>query len=84
MFVYVCTNYDPSNVQTIEYLVSEGADVKHPLIAYIAKRYARGEVREFLLAQIDDKSEVRVCEKLQREIVNIRNTFFKRFVMCKL
>jgi hypothetical protein len=85
MFVYACAfPSSRSNTNAVKYLVSEGADVKHPLIAYIAKRYARGEVREFLLAQIDDKSEVRVCEKLQREIVNIRNTFFKRFVMCKL
>jgi hypothetical protein len=75
MFVYACT-YAP--LQTVEYLVSEGADVNHPLIAYIAKRQASKEVREYLLTQIDDKSEVRVCEKLQREISEIRTTFLKR------
>jgi hypothetical protein len=75
MFVFACT-YAP--LQTVEYLVSEGADVKHPLIAYIAKIYVRKEVREYLLAQIDDKSKVRGCEKLQREFYEIRNTFINR------
>jgi hypothetical protein len=78
MFVYVCTNYDPSNVQTIEYLVSEGADVKHPLIAYIAKRHACKEACEYILTQIDDKSDVPICEKLDREISEIRTTFRER------
>jgi hypothetical protein len=77
MFVYACAHY-PSSVETVKYLVSEGADVKHPLIAYFAKRHARKEVREYLLTQIDDKSEVRGCEKLQREISEIRTTFLKR------
>jgi hypothetical protein len=74
MFVYACT-YAP--LQTVEYLVSEGANVKHPLIAYIAKRYAIvKEAREYLLALIDDRSEV--PERLDAEIDKIRNTFFKR------
>jgi hypothetical protein len=74
MFVHACMSFCPS--QTIEYLVSEGADVKHPLIAYIAKRYAiNEEVYEYLLTQIDDRSEV--PERLDAEIVKIRKTFFK-------
>jgi hypothetical protein len=74
MFVHACMSFFPS--QTIKYLVSAGADVKHPLIVYIAKRYAIDEVYEYLLTQIDDKSEV--PERLDAEIVKIRNTFFKR------
>jgi hypothetical protein len=77
MFVYACTYY-PSSVETVEYLVSEGADVKHPLIAYIAKKHAYNEVREYLLSQIDDKSEVQWCEKSDGEIYEIRTTFYKR------
>jgi hypothetical protein len=74
MFVHACT-YSP--LQTVEYLVSAGADVKHPLIASIAKRYAiNEEVYEYLLTQIDDRSEV--PERLDAEIVKIRKTFFKR------
>jgi hypothetical protein len=77
MFVYTCTNC--AHLQTIKYLVSAGANVKHPLIVYIAKIYAlHKEVREYLLTQIDDKSEVPECERLDDEIVNIRNTFYKR------
>jgi hypothetical protein len=74
LFVHACMSFCPS--QTIKYLVSEGADVKHPLIAIFAKRYAIDEVREYLLTQIDDRSEV--PERLYAEIVKIRNTFFKR------
>jgi hypothetical protein len=77
MFVYACTHHS-SRVELVEYLVSEGADAKHPLIAYIAKRHARKEVCAFLLAQIDDKSEVPRCEKLQREIYEICTNFRKR------
>jgi hypothetical protein len=77
MFVYACMDY-PSIVETVKYLVSEGADVKHPLIAYIAKRYACEEVREYLLALIDDKSEVPRCEKSDGEIHEIRTTYYKR------
>jgi hypothetical protein len=77
MFVCACTNYR-SHVETVKHLVSEGADVKHPLIAYIAKRYARGSVREYLLALIDDKSEVPWSEDLEYEISEIRTTFFNR------
>jgi hypothetical protein len=77
MFVYACTNYVP-NIETVKYLVSADADVKHPLIAYIAKRYARNEVGEYLLTQIDDKSEVPWCERLDDEIDEIRTTFCKR------
>jgi hypothetical protein len=75
MFVFACT-YAP--LQTVEYLVYEGADVKHPLFAYIAKRHVYKEVREYLLTQIDDKSEVPRCERLDDEIVQIRKTFHKR------
>jgi hypothetical protein len=75
MFVFACTYAPP---QTVEYLVSEGADVKHPLIAYIAKRHAYKEVHEYLLTQIDDKSEVQWCEKSEGEIYEIRTTFHKR------
>jgi hypothetical protein len=75
MFVYACT-YAP--LQTVEYLVSEGADVNHPLVAYIAKRQASKEVREYLLSQIDDKSEVQWCEKSEGEIYEICITFYKR------
>jgi hypothetical protein len=78
MFVYACTNYYHSPVETVKYLVSEGANVKHPLIAYIAKRSASEEVRRFLLDQIDDKSEVSRCKKLQSEIIEIRANFSKR------
>jgi hypothetical protein len=78
MFVFVCTKYFPT-VETVKYLVSAGADVKHPLIAYIAKKYLREEVaRECLLTQIDDKSEVPWCERLDDEIDEIRSTFCKR------
>jgi hypothetical protein len=76
MFVYACT-YAP--LQTVEYLVSEGADVKHPLIAYFAKKHAfNTKVREFLLAQIDDKSEVHLCEKSEGEIGAICYIFLER------
>jgi hypothetical protein len=77
MFVYACT-YAP--LQTVEYLVSEGADVKHPLIVYIAKYECNDDddVREYLLTQIDDKSEVRGCKKLRREFSEIHTTFQKR------
>jgi hypothetical protein len=78
MFVHACTDYVPS-VSTLEYLVSGGADVKHPLIAYIAKRGACVEnVREYLLARIDDKSEVPRCEKSDAEIREICNRFLDR------
>jgi hypothetical protein len=77
MFVYACTNYD-SSVETVEYLVSEGADVKHPMIAYIAKKHAFNEVGEYLLTQIDDKSEVNCCDKLEEEIAEIRENFLIR------
>jgi hypothetical protein len=79
MFVYACTDYG-SNVETLKYLVSEGADVTHPLVEYIAKRYVRGdeEVRAYLLAHIDDKSEVPRCEKSDAEIREIRNRFLDR------
>jgi hypothetical protein len=77
MFVYACTEYEP-NVETVKYLVSEGADVNHPLIMHIAKRYATDEVREYLLTQIDDKSELPRCERLNDEIGQIRTTFCKR------
>jgi hypothetical protein len=77
MFVYACTNCFPA-VETVKYLVSAGANVKHPLIAYIAKIYAHKKVREYLLTQIDDKSKVSKCEVLEREINEIRNTFFNR------
>jgi hypothetical protein len=56
MFVYACTH--AYNTDMLKYLVSEGADVKHPLVAYIAKRHAYDEVREYLVAEIDDKSNV--------------------------
>jgi hypothetical protein len=78
MFVYACTIYEASPVQAIEYLVSEGADVRHPLIAYIAKIYAGKEAREYLLNQIDDKSKVPKCEDLDCEINEILTTFDKR------
>jgi hypothetical protein len=77
MFVYACTNY-ASNTNTLKYLVSEGADVKHPLIAYIAKRRACDDVREYLLDHIDDNSEVPMCETLEDEIDEICDTFRKR------
>jgi hypothetical protein len=79
MFVYACTNYVPI-VETVKYLISEGADVKHPLIAYIAKRYAytRKGVREYLLTQIDVKSEVPWCLGFEEEILEIRTDFHKR------
>jgi hypothetical protein len=77
MFVYACTDYDYS-VETVKYLVSEGADVNHPLIAYIASRYAREEVRKFLLDQIEDKSEVPRCKRIEREIEEICDIFYKR------
>jgi hypothetical protein len=76
MFVYACTDHN-SSVETVKYLVSEGADVKHPLIAYIAKRDANEEVRKFLLDQIDDKSEVPECEVLEREINEIYDNFYE-------
>jgi hypothetical protein len=76
LFVYACM--DDSNVKTIEYLVSEGADVKHPLIAFLARGYTRKEVREYLLAQIENKSEVPWCEGLEREINEISKSFSKR------
>jgi hypothetical protein len=76
MFVSACTDY-ASNVETVKYLVSEGADVKHPLIAYIARRYA-DEVCEYLLTQIDDKSIVPECNELDKKINEIRDTFYKR------
>jgi hypothetical protein len=79
MFVYACTSY-ASNASILEYLVSEGADVKHPLIAYIAKRHAHKKVREYLLTQIDDKSEVPEFGDLEGEIYEICKTFFKRNV----
>jgi hypothetical protein len=78
MFVYACTNYYASNVETVKYLVSEGADVKHPLIAYIMKIYALEEVHNFLLNHIDDKSEVPECQKLEGEIIRIFDSFKKR------
>jgi hypothetical protein len=74
MLLYACTEFE-SNVETVKYLVSEGANVKHPLIAYIAKIYALNEVREFLLDQIDDKSEVPECKELEREINEICDNF---------
>jgi hypothetical protein len=78
MFVYACTHYT-SNTNTLKYLVSAGADVTHPLIAYVAKSYAIvKEVPEYLLTQIDDKSEVQWCEDLDREIDEILTTFFNR------
>jgi hypothetical protein len=76
MFVFACTNCE--HLQAIKYLVSEGADVKHPLIAYIAKKYAGKEAREYLLSQIDDRSEVPKCEDLDGEINEILTTFDKR------
>src|SRR5690606_22979163 len=78
MFVHACTDYVPS-VSTLEYLVSEGAGVKHHLIAYIAKRGACvAKVRDYLLARIDDKSEVPRCEKSDAEIREICNRFLDR------
>jgi hypothetical protein len=77
MFVYACTNYY-SPPQTVEYLVSEGADIKHPLVAYIAKKHAYNKVREYLLSQIDGKSKVQWCEKSDGEIYEIRTNFRKR------
>jgi hypothetical protein len=80
LFVSACTRL--SNVETVKYLVSEGADVKHPLIAYIAKRKACDEtykeVRRILLDQIDDKSEVAKCKNLDREIDEIYIAFIKK------
>jgi hypothetical protein len=78
MFVYACTICTASNTNTVEYLVSEGADVKHPLIAYIATSHAHKEVREYLLAQIEDKSEDHWCEEFDREFYEIRNKFINR------
>jgi hypothetical protein len=81
MFVYACTHHS-SRVEMVEYLVSEGADVKDPIIAYIAKRYAIDkEAREYLLSQIDDKSEVPECEELEAKIGEICNIFFEGVVM---
>jgi hypothetical protein len=84
MFVYACTSY-VSSVETIKYLVSEGADVKHPLIVYIVKNecnddeYDDYDVCEFLLTQIDDKSEIPFLdENLDREIIRICDSFKKR------
>jgi hypothetical protein len=75
IFVYACVLDAP--LQTVEYLVSEGADVKQPLIAYIAKKgYAINEVREYLLTHIDDKLEVPECEEFERGIEEIRDIFF--------
>jgi hypothetical protein len=76
MLVYACRDYD-SNVETVKYLVSKGADVRHPLIAYIAKMYASEEVREYLVDHFDDKSEVPECEELEREIDEIFENFIK-------
>jgi hypothetical protein len=78
MFVYTCTNYYSYSIETIEYLVSEGADVKHPLIAYIAKKHGHKVVREYLLTHIDDESEVHCRDKSENEIHEIRNTFLIR------
>jgi hypothetical protein len=85
MFVYACTDY-ASNVETVKYLVSEGADVKHPLIAYIAKRNACNDddVCEYLLTQIDEGSEVPRCEEIEAKIGEICNIFNDRIVMCEL
>jgi hypothetical protein len=77
LFVSAC-KISASNTNTVKYLVSEGADVKHPVIAYIAKIYACEKVREYLLTQIDDNSEDYWCEELEDEIHEIRNTFFNR------
>jgi hypothetical protein len=77
MLFYACAHY-ASNLSTVRYLVSEGADVKHPLVAYIAKMYAREEVSEYLLSQIDDKSEVPRCEKLTGKILESHADFRKR------
>jgi hypothetical protein len=79
LFVYACAEYE-SSVETIEYLISQGADVKHPLIAYIARTPVciDKKVREFLLDQIEDKSEVPECEELEGEISKIRDTLIKR------
>jgi hypothetical protein len=78
IFVSVCTDYG-SNVETLKYLVSEGADVKHPLIAYLAKTRARADTRRYLLNHhIEDKSNVPVCEKLEKEIHEIRTNLIKR------
>jgi hypothetical protein len=79
MFVYTCRVLPPP-VEAVKYLVSQGANVNHPLIAYIVKRYEDEipykEVRKFLLDHIDDKSEVPKCEVLEREIDEI----FKKFI----
>jgi hypothetical protein len=77
MFVYACTDC-ASSIETLKYLVSAGARVKHPLIAYIAKIYAYEEEREFLLAEIDDKAEVSWCDFLETKIGVLCNTFKKR------
>jgi hypothetical protein len=76
MLVSACTRN--ASVNTFKYLVSEGADVKHPLIAYLAKRHPDKEVREFLLAQIDDKSEVPEFENFEVESEIITNSFYIR------
>jgi hypothetical protein len=82
MFVHACSFPGlRSNANAVEYLVSEGADVKHPLIAYIANSHGdeeAREVREYLLFQIDDKSKVPMCEDLENEISEICYTFRKR------
>jgi hypothetical protein len=91
MFVHACVH---APLQTVKYLVSEGADIKHPLIVYIAKRHACDDddddgdgdgdddddaaVRKYLLAHIDDKSEVSWCKELDRKINKIRKKFLKR------
>jgi hypothetical protein len=85
LFVYACNDYE-SNVETVKYLVSEGANVNHPLIAYIVKRRAcddddndvDDDVREYLLDYIDYKSEVPGCETLEDEIDEICDTFYNR------
>jgi hypothetical protein len=84
MFVYVCTYY-LFPVETVKYLVSAGAYVTHPLVEYIAKRNAcNDDVCEYLLTQIDERSEVPRCEELEAKIGEICNIFNDRIVMCEL
>jgi hypothetical protein len=78
MFVFACAHY--ASLQTVKYLISKGADAKHPLIAYIAKTRARVDTRRYLLNHhIEDKSNVPVCKELENQIRENCNSFFKRF-----
>jgi hypothetical protein len=69
LLVYVLSRPE-AKLKTIEYLVSNGANLKRPFIAYLAGR-ASDEVRVHLNINLVIKTDVSSCGEYEREVIDI-------------